>query len=104
VAERRNNRKEDEMSIKFTQYLRPNGRQRPVEIDMPKEVEEKAQTLISDGYHFDIEQLATGMISMTCEKGDEIVSMEVCPNGPEVVDGVQKIIERAHAIQNGAIL
>jgi hypothetical protein len=92
------------MSIKFTQYLRPNGEQRPVEIDMPKEVEEKADTLVADGYHFDIEKLSTGMISMTCEKDNEIVSMEVCPNGPEVVDCVQKIVERAHAIQNGAIL
>ena len=31
------------MSIPFTQYLRPNGRKRDVEIDMPQEVEDLAK-------------------------------------------------------------
>jgi hypothetical protein len=53
--------------IPFTQYLRPYGAQRDVFIDMPPDVEAKAQALIAQGYRFDIEILTTGMVSMTCE-------------------------------------
>jgi hypothetical protein len=83
------------MSIPFTQYLRPDGRKRAMTIDMDKEIEDKAQLLIAKGLHFDIEELTTGLISMTCGDSEEIISMEVCPNGPEVVESVKKLVQYA---------
>ena len=84
------------MSIPFTQYLRPNGRTRDVTIDMPEDIEKKAQELLATGHHFDIEELTTGMVSMTCEKGDDIISIQVCENGPPVEDAVKELIETAY--------
>jgi len=83
------------MSIPFTQYLRPDGRKAFVTIDMPAEVEAIASELIKNGYHFDIEELTTGAVSMTCEKYDDSISMEVCSNGPAVVECVEKLIRTA---------
>jgi phosphosulfolactate synthase (CoM biosynthesis protein A) len=83
------------MSIPFTQYLRPDGRKRSVEIDMDKNIEDKAQLLIARGLHFDIEELSTGTISMTCENSEDIISMKLCSNGPEVIDSVKKLVEEA---------
>ena len=87
------------MSIPFTQYLMPDGRTTEVTIDMPAHVEQAAHALIAKGCHFDIEMLSTGMISMTCEKGDDCLSIEVCPNDERVVAGVEKIIRSAAAQQ-----
>jgi predicted RNA-binding Zn-ribbon protein involved in translation (DUF1610 family) len=83
--------------IEFTQYLRPHGEKRQVWIEIPS-VQEKADLLIKAGYHFDIEELSTGMISMTCEDNiyHSLVSIRVCPNGPEVVDNVIDLIEESY--------
>jgi hypothetical protein len=83
------------MSIPFTQYLLPNGRKKDVSIDMPSDVEIDAFYLISKGCHFDIEMLTTGAISMTCEQGDEIVSIEICNNDNSTIAGVQKLVKSA---------
>lgn len=87
------------MSIPFTQYLMPDGRKTKVTIDMPANVEQAAHALIEKGCHFDIEMLSTGMISMTCEKDDDCLSIEVCPNDERVVAGVEKIVKSAAAQQ-----
>ena len=87
------------MSIPFTQYLRPDGRTTKVTIDMPANVEQAAHALIAKGCHFDIEVLTTGLISMTCEKGGDCLSIEVCPNDERVIAGVEKIVKSAAAQQ-----
>jgi hypothetical protein len=83
------------MSIPFTQYLLPNGRPVSNSIDMPEDVEKKAAALIQAGYHFDIEVLTTGLVSMTCEDEEDVISIAICENGPPVVDSVRKIVEDA---------
>jgi hypothetical protein len=83
------------MSIPFTQYLRPDGRKAFVTIDMPAEVEAVANELIKNGYHFDVEELQTGVVSMTCEKSDDVISIQLCSNGPEVVEAVTKLVRTA---------
>ena len=87
------------MSIPFTQYLMPDGRTTEVTIDMPANVEQAAHALIAKGCHFDIEMLSTGLISMTCEKDDDLISIEVCSNDERVVAGVEKIVKAAAAQQ-----
>lgn len=83
------------MSIPFTQYLMPDGRKKLAAIEMEAEVEAKAKTLLEKGCHFDIEVLNTGMISMTCEKGEELISIAICENNFAVVDSVRLIIDKA---------
>lgn len=86
------------MSIPFTQYLRPDGRKKAVEIDRPPEIEAKARELIAAGYKFEIEELTTGEISMTCEWRDEeqpTLAIKICANGPAVLDAVDRLVAAA---------
>lgn len=83
------------MSIPFTQYLTPDGRTRPVVFDASSDVEKRAHALIAQGCHFDIEMLRTGEVSMTCEKDEDCLSIEVCDNDKSVLAAVEKIINGA---------
>lgn len=88
------------MAIKFTQYLRPNGRTKVIEIERPSEIEALAQGLLKQGYVFEIEELQTGEVSMSIEdhskEDPEVIAMEICPNGPEVPNAVDKMIREAY--------
>jgi len=85
------------MSIPFTQYLRPHGHPRAMShTGQPPEVEKKAHDLIAAGCVFEIEELTTGMISMTCERRDKVLGHEICPNGPPVVEAVRTLVETAY--------
>jgi len=85
--------------IPFTQFLMPDGRRTPIEIDRSTSVEESAHRLISLGCHFDIEMLSTGEISMTCEddrwEDEPVLAHEICPNGPEVPIAVDRLVATA---------
>lgn len=83
------------MSIPFTQYLRPDGRTKGVEIDRPAEIEDAAKRLIDSGCVFEIEELSDGTVSMTCERDDEVLAHELCPNGPDVPTTVDRMIQSA---------
>lgn len=92
------------MSIPFTQYLRPDGEKRSVEIDRPADIETMARQLIADGARFEIEELTTLEISMTCdvvgEEDFDVLAHEVCQNGPPVLDAVDRLVRRAFAAAN----
>ena len=85
------------MSIPFTQFLMPDGREKPVTIDRPSGVEAKARALIEAGFRFEIEMLQTGEISMEiCDsEGETVLGAEVCGNGPQVPVAIDKMIEDA---------
>jgi len=89
------------MSIPFTQYVLPNGRKEPTSIETSKEVDKIAHDLIDAGCRFDIEILRTGQVSMTCERepeneeDDGILSMEICENGPKIINAVTKLVNNA---------
>ena len=87
-------------SIPFTQYLRPNGQRRACTIDMEDQsLHDKAEVLLEADWHFDIEELMGGMISMTCERDTDAGEffIQVCQNGPPVVAAVRVLVEEAHA-------
>jgi hypothetical protein len=104
------------MSIPFTQYLRPDGRKRPVLIERPAEIEALAKAIIDAGYRFEIEELTTGEASMEILKDvpdpdiNDSLAMEICPNGPTVGDvlgvpeSVDKMIRDATAALEAAKL
>lgn len=87
------------MSIPFTQYLLPNGRMEVITIDMPEPVERAAQALIEAGCHFDAEILTTGLISLTCEEGEDLLSIEVCENNEAVLKAVENLIREAAGLK-----
>src|SRR4051812_22355655 len=86
------------MAILFTQYLRPDGERRTVEIDRPAEIEELAQQFIAGGGCYECEELTTGHASLTavhpeCETGD--CAIEVVTNGPAVPDAVDRVVRKS---------
>ena len=83
------------MAIPFTQYLQPNGAKRAVVIDVDEETEAQAKILIDKGYHFDVEILNTGLISLTCEDDEDLISIEICENDASIPNTVRKVIRTA---------
>ena len=84
------------MTISFTQFLMPYGKEIEVTTELPKEFEDLHNQLIAKGCRAEIEMLSTGMISMTYEyKEDCTVAIEVCSNGPEVTDALKRLVTRA---------
>lgn len=84
------------MSIPFTQFMMPDGRQVPVSIQMPVATEEKAKVLLNAGFRFEIEMLSTGEISMeVVDHEDEPIAAEICRNGPQVLTAIAKMVEDA---------
>ena len=86
------------MTITFTQFFMPDGRQEQVTVDiLPPELEAIHNSLITKGCRAEIEMLSTGIISMAYEyKEDCTVAIELCSNGPEVIETLKKLITRAN--------
>lgn len=89
--------------IPFTQYLMPDGRKSPQEIDRPPDIEALAHAFIARGGAFECEMLRTGQVSFTAvamldgERQD--IAIAVADNGPAVLDAVDKIVREAAAFQ-----
>ena len=87
------------MDIEFTQYMLPNGRTKLITIDIDEETGKIARVLQENGVRFEIEILTTGVISMTAEMNDNdenLLAIELCPNGPGIEDVVTKLITTAN--------
>lgn len=83
----------------FIQFMRPNGRQVPVTIERPDDIEALAQKLVQAGCRLEIEMLTTDQISMAVERGgddDLPIAMEICHNGPTegAVMGVPECVDK----------
>ena len=83
------------MSIPFTQYLRPNGRKRPVDIERSPEIEAIAQRFIESGGKYECEELSTGHASLTAVKYGDDVAIELTMNGPSVPDAVDRLVKKS---------
>lgn len=82
------------MAIPFTQFLRPDGERRSISIERSQTIEAKARQIRSAGYFFEAEALHDGTISLTITDPDEgDVAIELCPNGPEVPEAVDRLVE-----------
>jgi hypothetical protein len=82
--------------IPFTQYLRPDGRQQKIEVEMPAPIEHLAFTFIKAGGRYEAEVLRTGEASLTAvykvDGEDQDIAIEICDNGPGVPDAVEKLV------------
>lgn len=84
--------------VPFTQFLRPHGRSKPVVIERPKRIAEKADRVRLAGLSFEVEELLTGEVSLTVADRSEGVDLfiEVVPNGPEVPEAVDRLVNDAY--------
>lgn len=82
----------------FTQYLLPNGEKRPMTTERSPEIEAKAAELVKRGCFFEIEILRTGWVNMDCQLGPDCICGELCENGPQVPETVDKLVNTAYAI------
>jgi hypothetical protein len=53
--------------VPFTQYVPPDGHTIPCKFEVTKDIHEIAEALMMKGYHFDVEVLSTGLVSLTVE-------------------------------------
>ena len=80
--------------IPFTQYLRPNGRTKPITIDRPDNISALAHKIIEAGYQFEAEVITTGDASFTITgpEGDE--DIEIAFDGKDVSGAVDRLVMR----------
>jgi len=80
------------MSIPFTQFKRPSGREVPVTIERPKHIEAMARSVADAGGRFTCEVLVTGEAHLCCEFNDADLATEVCDNSPG--SGIPEAVDR----------
>lgn len=98
--------------IPFTQFLLPNGCQRPMDHTTPyKDVGEKAQKILDAGFHFTCEILTTGDVAFYItgkvqdaedeepEEGDAAIALAF--NGPQVPEKVAAMIREFNIPEDG---
>lgn len=82
--------------IPFTQYLMPRGERHPVWIRRPDDVQEQARAVIEAGFAFECEMLSDyRSVSLTVSDGEDDVEIEVCANGPDVPNAVDRLVAKA---------
>jgi hypothetical protein len=84
--------------MKFTQFLRPDGRKQEVFIDRSPEIEAMALECVQAGVRFEAEVLTTGEVSLTAQDDelDEPLAHEIVPNGPGVPEAVDRLVRATH--------
>lgn len=85
------------MTIRFTQFIRPHGRPREELFEATPEVEAIADKFIAGGGWYECEVLGDEItVSLTaCMRVDgegQDVAIQICKNGPEVVDAVERLV------------
>lgn len=96
--------------IRFTHYVRPNGRKTDFTIERPERIKAMADVIVAAGYALESEVLRTRYVSMTVERVNDatgecdVIAHELVRNGPgihDAIDGpgipdaVDRLIEQA---------
>ncbi|MFA5636356.1 MAG: hypothetical protein WC977_10705 [Anaerovoracaceae bacterium] len=86
-------------TVAFTQYCRPDGHPRAIEVDIPDPYGEVAQALVVIGRHgvsLEAEVLPNGLVSFTVtDEEDGDLFIEICQNGPPVIAAISKLLKTA---------
>jgi len=96
----------EEEGIFFTQFLRPDGRRADIHIVRPPEILAVARKLETAGVQFEAEVLRDDVtVSFTAslpnpESEVLYLATELVPNGPKVLEAVDKLVMRAFARYN----
>ena len=92
--------------IPFTQYLLPDGRQKPVTVGVEDEAAVAARALVESGVRFEVEILRDGLIWLTAVREDDegetvLLASQLCSNGPAVHDAVAVLVRAAAGQEEG---
>jgi hypothetical protein len=80
-------------TVLFTQYLRPDGRRRTIGTNVGDALKPKVETILANGFWFEIEMLTTGQIHMTISDDDGDYDSRICINSsPIVTQNVESLI------------
>lgn len=89
----------DTFRFTMTQFMRPDGRQKQIETELPCVVQDDYNAMIAAGYRLEAEVLTTDEVSITiteakvtCDEQD--VDFSVTNNGPEVITGLVEMLQR----------
>jgi hypothetical protein len=82
-------------SVPFTQFLRPDGRQQEIRLELPDAVEPKLKEIRDSGCRLTAEVLSTGVCSFCVEEpalGD--FDIILVPNGSKVPEAITSMLLR----------
>lgn len=82
--------------VEFTQFMLPDGRRHKTFIARPKAIAEKVREICRSGGRLEIERLSNGVISMEIVRGEDSLSIKLCPNDPSVPRVVDELVNEAH--------
>jgi len=87
------------MGVKFTQFLRPSGERKTVEIDgLAMEVEGFAAELAAAGWRLEIEVLRTGQVHAdVCNEEGQLASF-IEDNGHKIPPAIEALLRQAHGL------
>lgn len=70
------------------QFLRPSGHKSEVSTELPIELKQQYDLMMSSGCRFETELLSTGLVSTTIADAEQDHFHKITPNGPQVKDAV----------------
>ena len=79
--------------VEVTQFLRPDGIRRNLQIKLSGEYEKKAEQIINDGYCFECEVLPSLEVSFSISNGEEDVYIEIAEGRPGALKAFEKVID-----------
>jgi hypothetical protein len=82
------------ITVKLIQFLRPDGRENPVETDLPDCANDDYQDMLAAGCRFEAEMLMTDEVSVTISDDGSDIDISLTPNGPEVQRGMVAMLSR----------
>lgn len=87
-------------TIKVTQFLRPNGRRRIVDGELPISVRRVYNDMVTHGCQITLEELSNGQVSAAITNGKRDIDMSVTPNDESVTDGIVRMLKRQKWIED----
>ena len=75
----------------------PDGRKRQTAFEVSGATADKARTILDRGWVFEVEILSTMEVSLTVSDGENDVAIEISPNGMEVPEAIERLIEAAES-------
>jgi hypothetical protein len=79
--------------VAVTQFLKPDGIRRNLQIKLSRDYEKKAAQIINDGYCFECEVLSTLEVSFSISNGEEDVYIEIAEKRPGALEALEKVID-----------
>ena len=85
------------VKVKVTQFYTPNGQQQQHDVEVPDDCADGYKALRECGCRLTAEVLLTGLVSQTVEHEEGDFLIEICANGPKVLENLEKMIKEFEA-------